>query len=77
MLLSKYLKEKQIIKEIARQEGITVEEVRKEMEISIDEAYRNNGTDKSKEFQKLFGNIKPTPEEFINKVSKQLIKGKL
>ncbi|MGX8852556.1 hypothetical protein [Amedibacillus sp. YH-ame10] len=52
-------------------------EVREQMELSIEEAYKTDVPKAQKEFKKLFGNKKPTPEEFINKSSEKLIKEKL
>ena len=76
MLFSKYKEEKNIFKIIAKQEGISVAEVRREMELAIEDAYNTDNPDTQKEFQKMFGKKKPTPEEFIYKMSKKLIKEK-
>ena len=74
MLLSKYKIEKNIIKQVAKEHGVSVAEVRREMEFAIEQAYNTDDPEKRKEFQKLFGKKKPTPEEFINKTSKTLLK---
>ncbi len=63
---------KAIFKEIARQEGIPVSEVIREMEIAIEDAKNNPEPEKSAEFKKLFGDKTPTPEEFIFTVDKKL-----
>lgn len=76
MLFSKYKEEKNIFKIIAKQEGISVAEVREQMALTIEEAYNTDDPKAQKEFKKLFGNKKPTPEEFIYKMSKKLIKEK-
>lgn len=74
MILSRYKEEKNIFKIIAKQEHISVAEVRREMELSIEEAYNSQDHEERENFKKLFGNRIPTPEEFIHKTTKQLLK---
>lgn len=74
MIFSKYKEEKNILKMIAKREGISVAEVREQMELAIDEAYQSDDPKVQKDLKKLFGNRRPTPEEFIYKMSKKLIK---
>lgn len=61
---------KKMIREVARLRGISVSELQAQMKIAIEEARSN--PDKQAEFQRLFGNRTPTPEEFICTISKQL-----
>lgn len=61
---------KKMIKEVARLRGISVSELHEQMKTAIEEA-RNN-PDKQAEFQRLFGNRTPTPEEFICTISKKV-----
>lgn len=63
---------KAIFKAIARQEGISVSEVIREMELSIEDAKNNPDPEKRAEFRKLFGDRTPTPEEFVFKVAREL-----
>ncbi len=56
-------KEKNILKEVAKKQGKSVIEIRMEMMKAIDEAYINR--DKNKKWGELFGEEKPSPEEFI------------
>jgi len=63
---------KAIFKAIARQEGIPVSEVVREMEIAIEDAKNNPEPEKRAEFKKLFGDKTPTPEEFIFTVAKKV-----
>lgn len=64
-------KGKKIIKQIAKQNGVSVDEVRRDMEIAIKEAYQNPAT--RQEWSRLFGEgIMPTPEEFICTISKEV-----
>lgn len=64
-------KGKQIIKQIAKENGISMDEVRSDMEIAIKEAYHNPDT--RQEWSRLFGEgILPTPEEFICSISKEV-----
>lgn len=62
---------KQIIKQIANENGISVDEVRRDMELAINEAYDNAET--RQEWSKMFGEgVLPTPEEFICTISKEV-----
>jgi len=63
---------KAIFKAIARQEGIPVSEVVREMEIAIEDAKNNPEPEKRAEFKKLFGDKTPSPEEFIFTVAKKV-----
>lgn len=63
---------KELIKQVAKLHGCSVSEIRKEIQFAIEEARNDNDPDKQAEFQRLFGNRTPTPEEFICKVSKTL-----
>ena len=51
---------KKILKQVARLRGISVSEVREELEIAIEEARNNPDPDAQAEFHKT-----PTPEEFL------------
>ena len=57
---------------VAKQENTTVENVRKDIQHSIDLAFSNQNILEKNNFTKLFGNTKPTIEEFINKSVGQL-----
>ncbi|HBG0928530.1 TPA: hypothetical protein KPF62_002051 [Clostridioides difficile] len=63
---------KKLLKVIARKHGISVAEVRAEMQATIDEARNNPDPEKQAEFRKYFGDRTPTPEEFIYTVTKKL-----
>lgn len=63
---------KAIFKAIACQEGISVAEVIREMEFSIQDAKNNPDPEKQAEFKRLFGDRTPTPEEFIYAIIKKL-----
>lgn len=63
---------KDLLKTIARVHGISVKEVRAEMQKTIDEARSNPDPEKQAEFKKYFGNRTPTPEEFIYIMTKKL-----
>lgn len=63
---------KDLLKTIARQHGISVNEVRAQMQKTIDEARSNPDPEKQAEFRKYFGDRTPTPEEFIYTVTKKL-----
>lgn len=56
---------KELIKRMAKTNGCSVSEIRREMQYAIDEARNSDDPDKQAEFQRLFGNKIPSPEEFI------------
>lgn len=63
---------KELIKRMAKTNGCSVSEIRREMQYAIDEARNSDDPNKQAEFQRLFGNKIPSPEEFICVVSKNL-----
>ena len=63
---------KDLLKTIARTHGISVAEVREEMQATIDEARNSPDPEKQAEFKIYFGNSTPTPEEFIYIMTKKL-----
>lgn len=63
---------KELIKRMAKTNGCSVSEIRREMQYAIDEARNSDDPNKQAEFQRLFGNKIPGPEEFICVVSKNL-----
>lgn len=63
---------RQMLKEIAHSRGVSVSAVRKEIQCAIENAQYSDDPEKREEFQRLFGNKTPTPEEFICIVSKKL-----
>ena len=65
---------RKMFKEVARIHGISVSEVKKQMQVAIDEARNNPDPEQQAEFQRLFGHRTPTPEEFICVTSKKLFK---
>ena len=63
---------KDLLKAVARQHGVSVAEVRAEMQATIADARNNPDPEKQAEFRKYFGDRTPTPEEFIYTVTKKL-----
>ena len=63
---------KKMLKEVARLRGLSVSQVRGQIQDAITEARNSNDPDQQAEFQRLFGNSTPTPEEFICVASRQL-----
>lgn len=63
---------KSAIEYIAKQEGKKVDEIRKEISIAIDMAYddRKNHS----KWQEVFGDSKPSPEEFIEMIVHEIEK---
>lgn len=65
-----FTKRTDTIKAVARQHGVSEAEVRKEMELAIAQAYDNPDPHAQALYRKLFGDRTPTPEEFIEKVTR-------
>ena len=64
-----------VIEMVAKQQGVSKAEVRREMEFAIADARDNPDPEAQACFTELFGNRTPTPEEFMKKVSKAASKG--
>lgn len=62
---------KDALKLIARREGISVREVRENMQATIEEEQFSDDPQVRENFERLFGKKTPTPEEYIYTLSKQ------
>lgn len=71
-MIKKEKNRKDLFEEIGKKNGVSAEEVRKEMEKAIMEGYNNPDPEKRVEFRKRFGDGIPTLEEFIYILSKEL-----
>ena len=56
---------KKMIKEMARLYGLSVSEVREQIQDKIIAVMDSDDPDQQAEFKRMFGNRTPTPEEFI------------
>lgn len=63
---------RKMIKEMARLHGLSVSEVREQIQGKIIDAMNSDDLEQQAEFKRLFGNSTPTPEEFICITSRQL-----
>ena len=63
---------KKMIKEMARLYGLSVSEVREQIQDKIIAVMNSDDPDQQAEFRRMFGNSTPTPEEFICTASRQL-----
>ena len=63
---------RKMIKEMARQQGLSVSEVREQIQGKIIDAMNGDDPEQQAEFKRMFGNSTPTPEEFICVASRQL-----
>ncbi|MDV4616919.1 hypothetical protein NNF28_10095 [Enterococcus faecium] len=61
-----------MIKEMARLHGLSVSEIREQIQGKIIDVMNNDNPEQQAEFKRMFGNSTPTPEEFICVVSRQL-----
>lgn len=63
---------RKMIKEMARLHRLSVSEVREHIQGKIIDAMNSDDPEQQAEFNRLFGNAIPTPEEFICVTSRQL-----
>lgn len=65
-----------IVEQIARKNGVSAESVRMEMEQAIEMAMKNPDPVKRENFKRMFGEKRPSAEEFIIKMAAEVKKGR-
>ena len=65
---------KRDIKKALKAGGVSLVDVRADIEATIDEAMNSTDPDVQANFKKYFGNKRPTPEEYIYKITKKTVK---
>ena len=62
---------KKMLKLGAKASGASLTDIRADIEATIDEAMTSTAPEVHENFKKLFGNKRPTPEEYIYTITKK------
>lgn len=63
---------KKMLKTGAKADGASLADIRTDIEATIDEAMTSTAPQVQENFKKLFGNKRPTSEEYIYKITKKI-----
>lgn len=62
---------KKVLKAGTKARGASLTDIRSDIEATIDEAMTSTAPEVQANFRKLFGNKRPTPEEYIYTINKK------
>ena len=71
MIGLKRLDIKKVLKAGTKARGASLTDIRADIEATIDEAMTSTAPEVQANFRKLFGNKRPTPEEYIYTINKK------